>query len=255
MRMPIFLILLIFTSCSDHVELRSKSGIFYLEDVEVELDELKNVEWRIGKDREAQVSKGLQFKVGVPSLSRESAITLQNKNGIDSWLFKFSKITHGSKRHLGYVMFGTGPSVTQNFTVHLYYHAASVSSEFRKFKCPAFNHRLKLDDFEMSSTARKRHRNEIFVRPNEHIKGRVTQLSFAPVIFSSGKSMRGSYLVELALYNSKERRTYSDWIPEDGIVKVDSEVMVKVDSCIGVSEETSPSRSKRSPRIQDLQIR
>ncbi|MBC75283.1 MAG: hypothetical protein CME64_04640 [Halobacteriovoraceae bacterium] len=255
MRLAAFLTLFILCSCSDQVELKSKSGIYFLKDVEVELKDLKEVDWKVGKNREELVSKGIQFKLEVPSLEDSASKILKKSHGIDSWIFRISKVSNGPKRHLGYVAFDTKKGVTQNLTVHLYYHAASVSHEFRKFRCPAFNHRLRVTDFDIEERVNNKRRDDIYIRPKDYVNGKVDQLSFSPLIYSAGQGLKGKYLVEIALFNLKESRTYSNWIPIDQVVNVDGETLVKVKSCYGVSEETSPYRERRKPRLEDLRIR
>ena len=255
MRMAAFLFLTILSACSEHVELKSKSGIYFLKDVSVELKDIKEVDWKVGKEREETVSKGIQFKVGVPSLEETASKTLKKSLGIDSWIFRFSKLSNGPKRHLGYVAFDTKKSITKNLTIHIYYHAASVSHEFRKFHCPAFNHRLRVTSFTIVDSSSSRRHDDIYIRPKETLNGKIDQLGFSPLIYSAGKSLRGEYRVELALYNSTEGKTYSNWIAMDQHISVQSETQVKVRSCVGVSEETSPDRNKRKPRLEDLRIR
>lgn len=256
MRIIFVITAFLFLACSKKVELGQKSGILFLKDVEVGLEDLDNVEWDIGKKREVRISKGMRFDVQVPKPTKKAANILYNKYGIDSWIYRVTKITRGNRQHLGYVGVATrsGTHITSAVTIHVYYHAASVSREFRRFHCPAFEHRRELREFEIKETSKSR-RDEIYVRPGDQILGEVSRISFSPLIFSAGTKLEGTYLIEIALFNSAEKRLYSSWMPLDEHIEVTQEVLKKVESCIGVKEEDKPLPSSRAPRIEDLQIR
>ncbi|MEX0799051.1 MAG: hypothetical protein WD025_06385 [Bacteriovoracaceae bacterium] len=243
-------------SCSNEIELGQKSGIYFLKDVEVDIQDLKAIEWKVGKKREVEISKGLQFKLDVPELTEQAAKLLYTKHGVDSWVYKVTKINRGSRQHLGYVAFDTRRSsrVTKTFTLHVYYHAASVSQDFRRFHCPAFGHRLTLLDYDLVQSNEK-NRNEIYVRPTSAIRGNINRLSFAPLIFSGGGKLTGKYIVEIGLFNTKENKLYSNWTPLNAYVEVAGEGAKTVESCLGVKEESKPLPSSRAPRIEDFQIR
>lgn len=256
MKLFSFLLISFFISCTNEIEIGQKSGIYFLKDVEVEIEDLKEIEWKVGKKREVEISKGLQFKLDVPKLSDDAAKLLYGKHGIDSWIYKITKINRGSRQHLGYVAFDTmrRSRVTENFTLHLYYHAASVSQNFRRFHCPAFDHRLVVTNFELVEQKQKA-RNEVYVRPTDYVRGDVSRLSFAPLIFSAGAKMSGKYLVEIGLFNSKEKKLFSNWTPLNSYIEVSGEGAKTVESCLGVKEESNPLPDSRAPRIEDLQIR
>ena len=250
-----FLAIFLFSSCSNEIELGHKSGILFLKDVRIGASDIRNVPWEIGKEREEEISKGFKFDIEVPELSSDASKGLLKKHGVDSWLYKVTKITRGSRREIGLVAIDSrnGGKVTKSFTVQIFYHAASVSRDFRRFHCPAFGHRKKLEDLEMRNYEPKR--DEIYARLGEHVRAGISRLSFAPLIFSGGKSLEGKYLVEVALYNSKEQRTYSSWTPLMAYAEVTKETERRVKSCIGVKEEDKPLPSSRQLKIEDLQIR
>lgn len=250
-----FLAMFFLLSCSNEIELGHKSGILFLKDVKIGAGDLHNEAWDIGKEREVEISKGFKFDVDVPELSNVASQALLKKHGIDSWLYKVTKITRGSRRELGMVAIDSrnGGKVTKTFTIHVYYHAASVSRDFRRFHCPAFGHRKKIEELEMGRYEPKR--DEVYARLGEYVRGEVDKLSFAPLIFPGGKSLEGKYLIEVALYNSQEKRTYSSWTPLRAYPVVKREVDRRVKSCMGVKEEDKPLPNSRPLRIQDLQIR
>lgn len=247
---------LLFIACSQEIEIGQKSGILFLKNVEIGLDGLKDVSWDVGKEREVEISKGLRFEAQVPKMSEQAAKILWEKYGVDSWIYKITKINRGSRVHLGYVAVDSKSSkhITESFTIHLYYHAASVSREFRRFKCPAFDHRQVLIDYSIKESGSNKN-TDIYARATQRIGGDVSRLSFSPLIFSGGGKLEGQYLIEIALYNSKEKRLYSDWTPLSGHIEVSREGAKRVQSCVGVKEELNPLPGSRAPRIEDLQMR
>lgn len=249
---PTFLLL----ACSNEIELGEKSGILFLKDVEVGIDSLEEVPWEVGKEREVEISKGLQFDAQVPKISSNASEALWRRHGVDSWIYRVTKINRGSRQHMGYVAIDSKSAkhIAENFTIHLYYHAASVSREFRRFHCPAFDHRNAIIEANIQPQA-SRHPATVYVRPGEYVRGDVSRLSFSPLIFSAGLKMQGQYQVEFALFNSKEKRLYSSWTPLAGYINVAAEGAKRVDSCLGIKEEHNPLPGSRAPRIEDLRIR
>lgn len=251
-----FFILFLFTSCSEEIELRQKNGIAFLDNVNLKVEQVENVPWLVGQEREVEISKGFRFDVTVPQISKKASELLYKVHGVDAFLYRLSKINRGSRQHLGYVAINSRSSshITKAFSANIYYHAASVSRQFRGFQCPAFDHRKELKDFSI----KKKSSNgniDIYARPKDFIRGEVSRLSFSPLIFSGGSELRGDYLVEVALFNSNSKRLFSNWYPLNQFISVSSEVNKRVKSCIGVKEELKPLPDSRAPRIEDLRIR
>ena len=142
---------------------------------------------------------------------------------------------------------------TSEITLHIFYHAASVSEEFRRFHCPAFDHRYLINNIKLHKESADEF--DLYVRKNLAIKGRISKPSFAPVIISAGLSLVGKYIVEIALYNSKEKRIYTPFKQLSNTIEISSEERVSVPSCIGIKEELNPLPSSRMPSIRDLEIK
>ena len=252
MKTVILFSLMLFTACDKELQLKSQNGLNYLEDVSTEIKKSKNVEWEVGKTREKVVSKGIQLNINVPRISFDSQQRLQSVN---SWIYKFTKVTRKEKRHLGYISipFKTIIKSERLFTIHLFYHAASISKYFRNFHCPAFEHRLKVVDYEVVSRQQP-NRKDLYVRNMGSIVGKVTKTYSTPLIFSTGIDLKGEYLIDVALYDARAKKRFSKWIPLENKLVVNSEEKVTVPSCIGVKEEYNPLRQSRQPNIKDLEI-
>src|SRR5690606_13064087 len=109
----------------------------------------------------------------------------------------------------------------KNFSVILYYSAAAVSNSFRNFKCPAFEHRKKITDIDFKSFKEKIDR--LYVSRQESITSDINSGQFFPITFNAGKHLKGEYMVEIALYSSSLRTTYSKWLALYKKVSVEKE--------------------------------
>jgi hypothetical protein len=254
--MKLFLIgIALFTlSCTKRSEIKSRNGIDYLEGVSLELKDLSEVEWKVGKKRDAKVSMGVNLKVSVPQIEDDAVNYLLKKYGVDTWVFKVTQSKRGSIKPIGFFRYDLHSisGVNDFVNLNLYYHAASVSSDFRRFSCPAFNHRLRLREYGMVDG--KYQARNLFIRRSSVLNAQIDKVSFAPMIFSVGKSMKADYKVEVALYNSTDMRLYSSWIPAINSITIVDEIMIDVPSCRGVKEEENPLPSSRAPRLEDLRI-
>lgn len=251
-----FLLLVIFSfqSCTKWYDVKEGNGILYVDNAQSEVHSLKEIEWDVGQKRDETVSKGFQFKFDIPKIKSSDASKLINKHGIDSWVFKITKHTRGRKHVLGKVIYNlTNISrVSNNITVHIFYHAAAVSQPFRRFKCPAFNHRFRLNQFDITQTADNFH--DVFARRGKQLAGRLIQPSFAPVIFSGDVSLAAKYTVEFALYNSTQKKLYSRWYKANNTIDVATEDRVAVPSCNGIKEENN-THNIRPPRAEEFRIK
>jgi len=251
----LLLLFIILTACSDRATIKSKNGIDFLDPVTLELDKLDEKVWTVGKKRDAEVSMGVNLKVSVPQIDDDGVSYLQRKYGIDTWVYKLTKLTRGSRSPIGFFQYNLHSisGVNDYVNINIYYHAASVSSDFRRFHCPAFDHRYRLAEFGLTESKEPK-RNQIYVRRKEVLNARIEKVSFAPMIFSAGKSLTGNYKIEVALFNSNEKRIYSQWFSAQNSFIASREVQVDVPSCRGIKEENNPLPSSRAPRLEDLRI-
>lgn len=255
MRYFLLILLLVFSSCTKRTPIKNRKGIDFADGIELELSKLSEVEWKVGQKRETEVSMGLNLKVSVPQIDDDGVEKLLAKYGIDTWVYKVTKYKRGSRNILGFFSYALKSisGVNDYVNINLYYHAASVSGDFRRFHCPAFNHRYKLSNFDLE-TSKSQRRNQIYVRRKEQLVADISKVSFAPMIFSTGSSMEGTYRIEVAFYNSSQKRLYSAWYGADQMILVKNESKVDVKSCRGIKEENNPLPSSRTPRLKDLQI-
>jgi len=249
-------ILLIFSiqSCTKWHEVREGNGILYVHKAESELHTLSETQWEVGKKRNKTVSKGVRFKFDIPKISSDDSLKLTRKHGIDSWIFRVVKLTRGRKRVLGNIVYSLHniSRSSNDITVRVYYHAAAVSQIFRKFKCPAFGHRFKLNQYKMNDTSKKFY--DVFASRGKYLQGTFIRPSFSPVIFSGDLSLLGTYSVEFALFNSKEKKLFSRWHKANNTINVITEDRVSIPSCAGIKEEND-LKNNRPPRAEEFRIK
>lgn len=255
MRGILLTLLFLSVSCTKWAKVEESNGIHKIENIKAEIFSEKDIEWKVGKKRGGTVSKGFSFKVSIPKIDEDGRETLLEKYNVDNWLYKISRIRKGRKQQLGLLSFDLGnmSRTTTDVTIHIFYHAASVSQRFRRFHCPAFNHRFQIDDLELDSDSLGEF--NLYTKRNQAVRGKITKPAFAPVIFSGGRSLEGEYFVEIALYSSKDKRLYTPFKRVSNKVKVEGEKKISIPSCVGVKEENRPLPSSKSPSIRDLEIK
>lgn len=247
---------LLFSSCSKFYDVEKEKGLYVVKQLYSEVDMAKEVEWMVGRKKEVSISKGVRFSFTIPKISDHGRVILKKKYGVDSWIYRVSKISRGTANPIGffYYPFSGMTQSTRNYTVNLYYHAAAVGKRFRLFHCPAFNHRSKIGSVEIEdrSLAGK---SDVYVRDTMRVPAKVHRIHITPMIFSTGRLMQGKYVVDYAFYNSENKHRYSNWIKVDKTVVVTQENAKSVPSCIGIKEELNPLPESRMPNIRDLEIK
>jgi hypothetical protein len=256
MKLVLTTLLFLIISCQDEHVVGNRNGLHFVKDVQMKMENVKHVDWDIGKEREATISKGIRLYVTLPKIDEDGEEILQNKYGINSYIFRFSRLRKGRIEAIGhyYFLFKNMTRNTKNFSVSLFYQAASVSKGFRNFHCPAFDHRYEIENFEIKKRSSAKKEN-IFVRLVERMRGQVGQLRFAPTVLPGGLSLLGDYYVDMALYSTRNKQRYSNWHKAAGGLNISRETKRNVQSCIGVKEENNPLPKSRIPNIRDLEIK
>lgn len=251
-----YLILLIFLlGCDSKQKLESGSGLHYIKDLQFSIKDLKNIEWKVGRKRQHVISQGVFFELEIPKLDDKTANLLTNKYGIDSWIYKIEKQTRKGIQDIGYVQyhFKNFTGSIKSFSTKVLYHAASVSLDFRRFHCPAFDHRFYISDLELMTS---QDRNmALYTTSEDVIRRRVSLPSFSITSFSGGVSLRGKITAEIAFYNSRTKKVYGDFVSSNNFINIGQEEKISIPSCIGIKEEEVPLPESRSPGLRDLEIK
>ena len=256
-----FKYLLIFTlvfssSCMNETELALKNGIHYVPNVSTEIERAYIVPWKVGLKREAEVSMGVRFFSTIPMLSDDAEDTLINKYGIDSWVIRFTRVRRNKHFRMRYffIKFKNITRNTKNISVSLFYQAAAVSKKFRFFHCPAFDHRYEVRSFQLEERSGRKS-SDIFVRSIEKLNAKVTRFKFSPMVLPAGRSLKGDYYVDYALFDSQRKQRYSNWHAVDKVLSIQQELSKIVASCAGIKEEYEPLPQSRVPDITDFEIK
>lgn len=251
----LYLTFILLFGCTKVHDVIERNGIFYFEDISSEISDVKHVDWEVGKKREITISRGIRLSTSVPVISSSAKSALYSKYGVNAWVFRFNRTKRGRTEQLGHVYyhFDNISRSTKTFTLNVYYHASAVSKHFYYFHCPAFEHRLHLQDVDLESTNVKS--ESVYLRAMSKIRSKVNRLGFNPLIFSGGRSMLGTYDVEFALYNTKTKQRYSRWHKVEGKVVLTQEVSRSVNSCLGIKEENNPLPQSRPFDIRNIEIK
>lgn len=231
-----FLFLSQIIACSNHAKFDAKKKTIIIESLSLEKGE--EIKWNFGLGKDRVLSKGFIIQGQLPSLTSDSVNWLHNKKGADSWLIKISreKVAPSSLGYLYIPLVSKGtrggpvPSKINKFIAKIYYSAAAPSKRFENFKCPAFNHKKKIKSIGILKDDGLK-RKKWFVRQGNTLSSRVRRFNFSPVIFNGGSSLRGSYVYDVALYDSKRKTLLSSFVRASGILKVSREEEKSLSGC------------------------
>jgi hypothetical protein len=215
-----------------------------IEPVTMEVSRLNQIEWRVGKNKEAKVGQSITFIVEMPKLrNSDMDFLIENKN-VDSWIIRLV-VRRGSKtQDLGslYTLFRPrkasrtsqkgGPASTVTFKV--FYAAAYASERFRAFDCPAFSHNKKIDSMEIVGTNQEFSLNVTHSFPYLE---KSNPVELTPSAFNGGNSLEGKYYLEIAPYDSQRKMIHADFKRIPMSISVNSEESIRVQSCDGVHSE------------------
>ena len=206
------------------------------------VQELREVSWRVGGEKVKQeVSKGFVASVELPALSKQALALLYQKRQIDAWIVRIDRESfRRGRQFIGHFMVPFRVQTRANNTVssmamarfRSYYAAASMSLRFQRFACPAFGHNLKLTSFTVNGPSAAR--ETLVVQRKSKVVGRVESAGFVPLDFNGGMSLKGNYLVSIALYNSAAKMLMSEYLPIREVISITGEQPVAVKGCQGV---------------------
>lgn len=253
--MKLFFILFLFISCSKQVTVNKQNGIFYISDIDLSIGNARAIKWEVGLKREKIVSQGILLSLDVAHMKSSDQEKLISAYGIDSWIYRIIRKKNNRKEIIGHIElpFNKISSTTDDFTIQILYAAAIPSDKFRRFYCPAFNHRKLITDLKTLETPHDPF--TLYMSPNETIKSQTQTLEYINISFSGGTSLQGEYFTEIALYNRGNKKVYGKFHLLNGSVKIDKEKEVQIQSCVGIKEEVRPLPSSRKTRLQDFEIK
>ena len=239
----LFLIVLLACSCSKKSLLSKDSMGLRLANVQMNVSHLNEIEWLIGKNKEATVTQSFVFLVDMPKVNEDDLAFLSKHKNIDSWILRLIVQRRSEKQDLGslYTRFrskttarGQGGGAPSSVTIKVYYAAAFPSERFRFFQCPAFSHSKRITQMKISGS------EEPFEIPIDHVSSypeKSHPVELSPSSFNGGNSLEGEYYLEIAPYDSEKKVIHAPFKRIPTYVEVLSEQSVQVKSCAGIHEE------------------
>jgi len=201
------------------------------------IENVSNIEWKVGPGFKQTVSKGVLVKIRFPLLEKDN-ITELDKRNIDSWIVRVSKSNLNSRQVIGYVYIPlriTGTRVvtqrSQSF-FNIYYAAASPSPRFENFMCPAFGHQKLIENIELEKGNVLNSNLIVSTADSVAISATVEKFGVRPVSFNAGPSLVGEYMIEISAYNAKKQIRMSNFMEVPGVIKIKSETEVPIKGCL-----------------------
>lgn len=239
----LFLTLLLSISCTKYSPVAKDAMGLRVTGIQMSIDQLQDVEWIIGKKKEAKVSQSFVFTLGMPQVNEDDLEFITKTKGIDAWIVRLIVQRGSESQDLGslYAPFkprrilrGQSAGAAKNVSLKIYYAAAYPSERFRGFICPAFGHDRKLDDLKVLGE------NAPFdlTLEQETAYGEKSQLiELTPSSFNAGNTLSGQYFLEIAGYDSTEKTIHGGFKRLPLSILVGEEKRVPVPSCAGENPE------------------
>lgn len=228
-------------SCTKYSTIQKESGYVEIADVHMDISNLEEVIWNVGKRKEVKVSQSVTFVIEMPKLKSEDLDFLSEIRGIDAWIIRVISLKGSEQQDLGSLYTNFRPSrksrvesgsAAKTVSVKIYYAAAYASERLRNSRCPSFNHDKKIASMEIvgeDSTF------SIPIGSGIPYGERSQLIELSPSSFNAGNSLEGKYYLEIAAYNSRKKEIVSTFKRLPKYILISSEEKVLIESCIGYS--------------------
>lgn len=239
----IFLLLLT-CGCDKKSKVEEQNGIFLIFPEKGEVEESKVVKWRVGPLRRQTVSKGVKGKIIFPVIERKYLKKFVDEFGIDSWLIRVRRRGLGRSEVLDRISVplivnkkgrkeGSPFRLRQTKLGHvqIYYAAAALSSRFENFQCPAFDHSLSVKKMRLRSNLVANNYFRLNPQVFSSVLGKVRPFDYKSNVVNGGMRLLGEYIFEIAFYNSKYKRTYSNFVTLSNSIDILQESQRIVKGC------------------------
>lgn len=251
------LFLFLFMGCQKYSHFEESGGrMSIVGEVPLHIEMVEVLPWKARKGSDTDISRGVLVKFVIPHLRDEHIEEMFNKRGVDSWLVKVSR------RNQNYTMEDVGYFYVPNFVkrgreqkfyprnfshafFQVLYTATLMNQRMMDLHCPSMGHarHIPLTQWYPSIKEVKEEKglnSPVWVLvPSERIMSRVQKVELIPVAFDGGNSLIGEYFIDLALYNTKEGRRYSDYA-RVGNFSVDKELERASPNCVPTDHRKNP---------------
>lgn len=236
----LLILILIFSSCQKYSQFKDVNGHITILPTESKIEELSIVKWRVGPKRKQLLSKGIEFRLRLPVLSKDGLQHLLEESKVNAWLVTVRRNNRIREEVIerAYIPLVVPGSDKSRFKarirhmkhgyVRIYYRDAAVSHRYSEFSCPAFKHNKLITKVKIEETVIQH--SPIILSPHkkDKIMGKVNPFSYRPEPVNGDKSLEGRYSVEIALYNSETKTVLSNYFrfPQYAIVEREKEVII-----------------------------
>ena len=232
--------LCVLVGCQKYSEYReTPQGGIVITPQGIEVKDLKVVRWKVGRDFKKEVSKGIKFHFTLPMLEKEHFKTLLRK-GVDSWIVKVDREKVISSENLDHF---TIPLVVvqkriigkndfkpmRSGRINIFYASSFVSSDKSTLVCPALGHRKVIKELDIERGRKFEQNISVSIVNESSMRFKSEYLGYEPEKINGGKSLEGTYIIELALYSKKKQRLMSNWfrINEKIVIGTEKEIVLK----------------------------
>jgi hypothetical protein len=243
-RIVLFLFIVLISSCSKEYSefiLRYNKSV-YIIPKDTYVNSVEAITWKVGPAFKQRVSKGIRVKVQFPQLEKDHLKHLNREKKINAWLVRVHKSTLRGTKIIGYLYFPlvtpgsrAGDSVRtrqQEFGIfNIYYAAASLSSRFENFYCPAFKHQKVIGSAGLNKRKYSLRKLIVSSSENERVVGRVEKFGYVPSSLNGGMEMKGVYNLDIAFYNSNSNMKKSNYVPLREEIQVAGEYENYITGC------------------------
>jgi hypothetical protein len=228
--------------------------MLYVYGNDVQLDDVREIKWKVGRYQKDIVTKGIRVRFELPLLKDEGMEKLYKK-GIDSFVIRMKRRTLGRVETMGYYSLefaSPHPRSPKEIrfkrnkvgSLGVNFAAGSISERLNRLSCPAFNHRLRLKTFEVKRDREFGQLWSIGSMENRRISAKVTPIAYTPIVINGGMGLTGEYFVEVAFYSQKTHEKRSNFVRLYDSANVGKSEAVYIKGC---SNAAAPNRGSEDP--------
>lgn len=231
----------LFFSCSQRSKVKYENGTSYVRSNRGKVSEFRKIDWRVGKYGKDIVSRGFRLSFELPIVEEEGLKTLYKKQNVDAWLIRLRRrqgIRSQTMAYFSMNLVSPKPGSAKlryqspkKGSVGIYYAASSISTRLDSLPCPALEHRLYLDEADIETVSKGEQMWVVSSSEETTISAKVDLISYSPLTVNGGMSLKGEYYIDLAFYNSGEKKRMSTFMPLADRVEVTNESSVSVKGC------------------------
>lgn len=231
-------------ACTPKITAKKEGQSTILENVNVSIGHVQEHSWKVGRHFEYNISKQLTVVMKFPAFDPIVLHELKTQYGLNSWLVRVTFVREDVKQELGVISanivhenvdrYGHDSQQAKGLAFNLTYSAFAISERFRHFHCPAFSHNKKIHEYIISGNETAK--TWTIANPIPYTD-KVITAELTPTMFNIGETMKGIFVIEVALFNSLSKQIIAPFmiVPQGLIIKNEDSINLK--GCEGIHEE------------------